>query len=109
MKKIANVLLALTLAVLFYGTAQAGEPRRVQARQQQKIENGSASGRLTVRESRALQREQSAISARRHHAWADGRMTTRERSQIRHMQHHAGRHITCLRRNDRMRWGWNHR
>lgn len=103
MKKAMNMALVIALALLFYGTANAGDPGPARPTQQQRIARGVAAGQLTAHEARALEREQAIIAAKRHRAWADGVMTGRERAGLHRMRQHASRHIYCLRHNDRMR------
>lgn len=65
-----------------------------QARQEQRIDQGVASGQLTKRETRRLDREQGAINRVENKAKADGIVTAQERKRLHHMQNHAGKDIS---------------
>ncbi|WP_140626939.1 hypothetical protein [Methylibium rhizosphaerae] len=64
-----------------------------QARQEQRIDQGIASGELTQRETRRLEREQAVINRAEDKARADGTVTTAERKRLHKMQDHASRDI----------------
>ncbi len=64
-----------------------------QANQEKRIDNGIASGQLTKRETRKLEREQNAINKAEDKAKADGTVTQAERKRLHKMQNHASRDI----------------
>ena len=65
-----------------------------QARQEQRIDQGVASGQLNKRETRRLDREQSAINRVENKAKADGTVTAQERKRLHHLQDHASKDIS---------------
>jgi hypothetical protein len=75
--------------------AQAATPRvdARQANQEQRIDQGIASGQLTGREAKRLGKEQNAIDRAENHAKADGTVTAAERRRLHKMQKHASRDI----------------
>ncbi len=64
-----------------------------QANQEQRIDQGVASGALTKRETRRLEREQAVINKAENKAKADGTVTAQERKRLTHIQNHASRDI----------------
>jgi hypothetical protein len=64
-----------------------------QARQEQRIAQGAASGALTKHETHKLVREQRHIAQAEQHAKADGVVTAKERARLHHMQDRASRDI----------------
>lgn len=64
-----------------------------QARQEQRIDQGIASGELTRREATRLERQQTAINKAEDKAKADGSVTAKERKRLTHAQNHASRNI----------------
>ncbi len=62
-------------------------------RQQERIQQGRASGQLTRSEYFELEREQARIGAMIHRARADGRVDPYERREIARVQDEASRHI----------------
>jgi|CXWL01.1.fsa_nt_gi uncharacterized membrane protein YebE (DUF533 family) len=75
--------------------ASAATPRvdARQAHQEKRIEQGQASGQLTPRETRRLQREQKGIARAEANAKADGTVTPQERKRLHKMQDAAGQDI----------------
>ena len=75
--------------------AQPATPRvdTRQAHQDQRIEQGVASGQLTARETRRLEREQQHIARVETRAKADGQVTPQERKRLHHLQDRASRDI----------------
>lgn len=102
MKKYA-LLASLVLAVsggTFAQTAPAPKdplatPRidQREANQDKRIEQGTASGQLTLREQRRLNRGEARIDKAQDHAAADGKVTAQERKRILHMQRAESRDI----------------
>lgn len=64
-----------------------------QAKQEARIEQGQASGALTPRETRRLEREQKGITKAEANAKADGTMTAQERKRLHHLQNKASHDI----------------
>lgn len=73
-------------------TATPGIDAR-QERQQQRIEQGVASGELNQREAARLNRQQDRIERMEERAKADGVVTNQERRQLNRAQNRASRHI----------------
>jgi hypothetical protein len=90
-------LLAVSALLLATGVAYAqaeipGIDQR-QVNQEQRIDQGIASGQLNQRETNRLEREQSRINRMEDRAKADGVVTKRERSKINRAQNRASRDI----------------
>ena len=64
------------------------------ANQEERIEQGVASGTLTPRETRKLEREQKHIAKAEAHAKADGAVTPAERKKLHNMQDKASKDIS---------------
>ena len=99
-----NQLIAATLLTLVGVAASAqtaapapgaNTPRidQRQANQEQRIDQGIASGQLTKRETRRLEKEQAHINKVEDKAKADGTVTTQERKRLTAMQNHSSRDI----------------
>lgn len=89
--------LALTALLVAAGSsfAQPATPRvdQREARQQQRIDQGVASGQLTPREAQRLEAGQAHIQRDEARAKADGVVTPRERRHLAREQNRASRHI----------------
>lgn len=95
---IRNLLSTLSLAlVATAATAQApAQTPRIdqrQANQEQRIDQGVASGQLTRREARRLDRQQNRIDRAENRAKADGVVTASERRHLQRKQDRASRNI----------------
>ena len=79
---------AIALAVPVLAFAQAATPRvdQRQAAQEQRIEQGAASGSLTQRETNRLERGQQRVDNMENRAKADGVVTRRERAGLHRVQ-----------------------
>ena len=99
-----NQLIAATLLTLVGVAASAqtaapapgaNTPRidQRQANQEQRIDQGIASGQLTKRETRRLEKEQAHVNMAEDKAKADGSVTAHERTHLTKMQNHASRDI----------------
>ena len=64
-----------------------------EVRQDARIQQGVASGRLTAKETYRLEKEQAAINKAEDKAKADGQVTRAERRRLHKMQDHASRDI----------------
>ena len=98
--QIKTTLATLTLglasvAAFAQATGPAATPGidKRQANQEQRIDQGVASGQLTKRETRRLEREQTAINKAEDKAKADGTVTAQERKKIHVMQDRASKDI----------------
>ena len=96
---IPAALLSLTGAVASAQSAAsapgANTPRidQRQARQEQRIDQGIASGELTRRETRRLERQQTVIDKAEDRAKADGSVSAQERKRLTYAQNRASRSI----------------
>lgn len=92
-------LIALSFAALSAqaqpAATSAATPRvdKRQANQEKRIDQGVASGQLTPKETRRLEREQAAINRAENKAKADGVVTAGERKHLTHMQNKASKDI----------------
>jgi hypothetical protein len=103
MKHLITPLSAAIAGLLLSGAAIAqttqatdvGTPKvdQRQARQEQRIDAGVASGELTRRETRRLNAEQRQIERSETRAKADGKVTRAERYRLHKQQDRASRHI----------------
>ena len=64
-----------------------------QANQERRIDQGIASGELTRREARRVERQQNAIDKAENKAKADGSVSAQERRRLAKAQNHASRSI----------------
>ena len=72
---------------------------RRQQRQQDRIQQGQASGQLTPREARRLQNEQATISGAEGRMRTDGNLSPQERARLNAMQQKSSQDIYRLRQN----------
>ncbi len=86
---------ALAIAVSGVALAQSASPSvdQRQANQAQRIQQGTASGQLTPRETERLQNQQARINNAEAKAKADGTVTPKERERLARMQNKASRDI----------------
>lgn len=99
---------SITAALLFAASlaqAQTDTPRvdERQARQEQRIDQGVASGELTKREATRLTQQQNHIDRVEDRAKADGDLTKKERARLTHAQNAASRDIARKKHNRRDR------
>lgn len=94
MKKIRIVAAIAALSPVL-ALAQANTPRvdQREANQERRIEQGVASGSLTPREARRLERGQQHVANMESRAKADGVVTRRERAELHHAQDVQSRRI----------------
>lgn len=92
--KIAKIAVVAVLGAVFSGSvlAQSVAEKR-EARQQQRIGQGVASGQLNKREAARLQRGETHIDKMEAHAAADGKVTAKEKARINHAQNVESRRI----------------
>jgi len=105
MNKFTTLATGITLAVASIGAfAQGGmvTPRvdQREAHQQARIDAGVASGQLSRREARRLEREQAQIRVAERQAKSDGVVTPREQRQLERMQELAGANIRAALHDD---------
>ena len=105
-----QMLLAVSALVLMTGMpyAQAETPviDERQANQEQRIDQGIASGQLNEREANRLNKQQEHVNKMEDRAKSDGVMTKKERARISAAQDRASRHIA---REKHDRQGKRHR
>lgn len=106
-KREANKLLPALLLGLCASAALADEPPATprfdqrQENQQQRIDQGAASGTLTEREANRLDAQQNRVQRAEDSAKADGVVTRRERAGLHHRQDHASRNVYRKKHNRR--------
>lgn len=98
---VAATLLAAGAAAFAQTPPSTPQVDQRQANQQQRINQGVASGELTARESAKLQREQNRIARHEAAAKADGVVTPQERRRLHREQDQASRHIAHKKHNRR--------
>ncbi len=93
--KIIKTLAALSLVLPALAFAQANTPRidQRQANQEQRIDQGIASGSLTPREANRLDRGQQHVDNMENRAKADGVVTRGERARLNQAQNVQSRRI----------------
>ena len=90
---IGSTLMVATLGAFAQAPAATPGIDKRQANQEQRIDKGIASGALTQRETKRLEREQTAINKVEDKANADGTVTKAERRRLTKMQNHASKDI----------------
>jgi hypothetical protein len=102
--KTAGALAVAMAATASFAQEPTPTPRvdQRQENQQARIDQGAASGSLTGREQRRLQREQRGIARSEAHANADGKVTARERRRL-HRQQNAASADIARQKHDRQR------
>lgn len=86
----------LSASAAFSQTADPSATPRIdkrEARQEQRIQKGTASGALTSQEASRLDKGQAHVDHMQDKAAADGKVTKRERARIHHAQNKQDRHI----------------
>ena len=86
-------LITAAAAVPVYAQTETPKVDTRQERQQERIDQGVASGELNQREADKLQKEQERISRHEEKAKADGVVTKQERRKLNREQDRASRHI----------------
>jgi len=106
MNKFTTLATGFTLAVASIGAfaqvtmAPTSRIDQREANQQARIDAGLASGQLTRREARGLERELAQIRAAERHARSDGVVTPRERRQLERLQDRASANIRAALHDD---------
>lgn len=103
MKKLSTLAAAVLAFANFAATAQDGAasapgthtPRidARQAKQEKRVDQGIASGELTKREARRMNRQQAAVNKAEDKAKADGTVTAQERRRLTKAQNQTSRNI----------------
>lgn len=108
MKRMLIAVGAMTLLMTGMAYAQAETPRidERQTNQEQRIDQGIASGQLNEREANRLNTQQEHVNKMEDRAKSDGVMTKKERARIDHAQDRASRHVA---REKHDRQGKRHR
>ncbi len=108
MKRILLAVSAISLMTSGLAFAEAETPviDQRQTNQEQRIDQGIASGQLNEREANRLNRQQERINKMEDRAKSDGVMTKKERARIGAAQARASRHIA---REKHDRQGKRHR
>ena len=92
-----SIVAATLLALSAFAASAAGTdtPRidQRQVNQEQRIDKGVASGELTKREARRMNRQQAVVNRAEDKAKADGAVTAQERKRLTRMQNKTSRHI----------------
>lgn len=96
-KSFTSTLVAATLSLgTFAASAQTAETPRIdarQAKQEQRIDQGIASGELNQREAHRLNRQQNVIDKAENKAKADGVVTAKERKALTRAQNGTSQRI----------------
>ena len=95
-----RTILTVAAALLVASPVLAGDIERHENNQDQRIENGVESGRITPKEAQRLENEQETIKDERARALEDGRITHKEHREIRHDQKKANRDIHKKKHNE---------
>jgi opacity protein-like surface antigen len=108
MKKLLLAVSGITLLMAGTAFAEAGAPviDQRQMNQDQRIDQGIASGQLNEREANRLNKQQEHVNKVEDRAKSDGIMTKKERARIGAAQNRASRHIA---REKHDRQGARHR
>ncbi len=95
MKRVLLRVTAMTLLMTGMAYAEAETPAidQRQANQEQRIDQGVASGQLNKREANRLNRQQRHINKIEDKAKSDGVITKKERARIGAAQNRASRHL----------------
>ena len=98
------IIASLALFASLSAQAQTDTPRfdQRQANQQQRIDQGVASGQLTPREATRLENGQARLQNKEDRAKADGVVTPQERARLQHAENVQSRHI-ARQKHDRQR------
>lgn len=100
-KLLMTVILSALMAPVFAQTATPKIDAR-EARQQQRIGNGVASGQLTAKETQHLEARESKLVADEHTAKADGVVTAKERQKLTREENRDSRAIYRKKHNNKV-------
>ncbi|MBK8727052.1 MAG: hypothetical protein IPL96_13680 [Holophagaceae bacterium] len=96
MNTLTKRIALLIAGTLLTGTglmAQQGRINKRQAKQQERIAAGAATGKLTPKETAKLEAGQAKVQAAETAARADGKVTAKEHAKIEHMQDKQSKRI----------------
>jgi hypothetical protein len=95
MKRTSSLLIAVLAAFALPVLAQTNTPKvdQRQANQQQRIDQGVASGQLTGKEAARLDKGQAQVEKKEAKAKADGKVTPKEREQLKQAQNKQSKKI----------------
>jgi type II secretory pathway pseudopilin PulG len=95
MKRTSSLLIAVLAVFALPVLAQTSTPKvdQRQANQQQRIEQGVASGQLTGKEAAKLDKGQAQVEKKEAKAKADGKVTPKEREKLKHAQNKQSQKI----------------
>src|SRR5262245_38788296 len=99
-------LIVVVFAVLSVAPSHAASIRKRQTKEAHRIDRGVERGQLTPKETQRLQNQQNLITVERAQATVDGRVTKRERQDIRHDQSRLSKDIKHKRHNKRRVYQW---
>jgi hypothetical protein len=99
MIRVVTTMCCLALSAALVSPAMAGHIKKREQREANRIYKGMKSGQLTTKERNRLLNQQSTIDQERRQAMADGKMTKRERKDIRHDQNRLSHDIYNKRHN----------
>jgi len=90
-----RILIALSIATLVSATASAGEIHNREVRQQKRIAQGVAAGKLTPRETIRLERRQAALNSEVKDWRSDnsGKLTNAEKAKAERQQNRLSKQI----------------
>ncbi len=91
--RLVLTVVAVAVAAPLYAQTETPKVDARQERQQERIQQGTASGELNQREAARLEKEQGRIAAHEEKAKADGVVTKEERRKLNREQNRASRHI----------------
>ncbi len=100
-KLLMTVILSALVAPVFAQTATPRIDAR-EAKQQQRIANGVASGQLTAKETQHLEARESKLAADERAAKADGVVTARERAKLTREENRDSRAIYKDKHNNKV-------
>jgi hypothetical protein len=91
----------LTAGALYAGPADDPGIQKREQGQEQRIDQGVKSGRLTPREAGKLDRQQAKITQNEERMKADGKLTNKERAKLNREQNRASRNIYRKKHNNK--------
>ena len=100
MKGIA-IVMAGAFGVATVAPGLTASVKKRETKQENRIEKGVRSGKITPKEENRLENQQETIERERQQAWEDGKMSKRERRDIKHDQKRLGHDIEKKKENDR--------
>ena len=99
MIRIAAMICCLALSGALVSPAMAGHIKKREQREANRINAGTNRGQLTSKERNRLLNQQVNVDVERRQAMADGKMSKRERQDIRHDQNRLSHDIYNKRHN----------